>query len=1005
MAVLIRKGIKFKSVYSKEIYRFKTVEACMICIPLRSDRRLYVGAIYAPKTAETSQQPSAIDEIDTIFRTLQLDSNSNYFILAGDFNARHAAWNNNVSNTRGTLLYDWWVSNRLQRRVALLATDSPSFPSHGSYLDLALVDSRFELARTNETAVNCVRTVYYDSDHNGLLLTGQVPNDEFQLVEYAQSGDYMYSKADWARFTKAMHRAVLRNIQIPTNRNLTNTEVDQYLKDMDDLTRQTMDKTIPRTKPGCSLECYRNRTIDALYTEKSRLLTEYKNLQRRYADRQSPRAVSLKSQLKVLQQLIKLNYIKSINKYWNNKIQAINASSPSMFPNIKQIFRRRDKNQIESLCIPRTRQSEQYIVEVGLDPDEVTLDANTFLVEEEQARVDVMGAFYQSVYSLNTSARPDRDLENRALLSHFRLLNEIETWNSQNRSVTKFSANNPADDVKDETTRSVFVGREELVLLFRETNSKKSSGVDGIPNIVLRNMPQVVTDIYTVLFNNLLNNAHYPAHWKTAMVYPIPKKDKDRANPSNLRAISLLPNISKVFERVVHKSILAWTEEKQIIPDRQFGFKARHNTIHAASKLVSDIQWNRSKGQCTGACLVDFEKAFDTVWLEGLIHKLITYGMSGHLLYTIYNMITEKKFLVKSGNLTSSRTFQIKNGLQQGAVLSPLLFNIYTSDLVSSLRHAIAYADDLVAYRTGPKVEVIQRLLQRDFENIENYSNKWKMKINFSKCEVILFRVPTHKANRDTKDNWKKLHLKSQTGQTLQQKTVVKYLGIWLDNCLVFNHQVDKLLEKANKAFQMTRRLFYSKHLDPRVKIICYQSLVRPILTYGCPVWFNIGPLYMERIRLFERQCIRACLSKYRTPQSEYQRYYSNKVIYELAGLNRIDNFIIKLIRGHVLRDLDNENNLISGAYYPNQLYHERSKANGFIPPEAFMYLDSEGMIQNMLGVPILYHIHRGTRQKAITHSADTYSTEMIRFSTRVPQRDKEEALKAPSYFWWLKQN
>ena len=129
------------------------------------------------------------------------------------------------------------------------------------------------------------------------------------------------------------------------------------------------------------------------------------------------------------------------------------------------------------------------------------------------------------------------------------------------------------------------------------------------------------------------------------------------------------------------------------------GVKAGHDTIHAASKPVSDIQWNKSKKPCTDACLVDLEKAFDTVWLEGLFYKLSRLGISKPLLYMFCNMLTGR----------------------------PILFNIHTSDLVGSLHHAIAYADDLIAYRSGPKIEVIAILLQRDFDKIKRYCDDWKL--------------------------------------------------------------------------------------------------------------------------------------------------------------------------------------------------------------------------------------------------------------------------------------
>ena len=80
---------------------------------------------------------------------------------------------------------------------------------------------------------------------------------------------------------------------------------------------------------------------------------------------------------------------------------------------------------------------------------------------------------------------------------------------------------------------------------------------------------------------------------------------------------------------------------------------------------------------------------------------------------------------------------------------------------------------------------------------------------------------------------------------------------------------------------------------------MCYQSLIKPIITYGCPIWYNIPASLMEKIHIFERKCIRACLSIYRSEHSGYRKYIKNKKIYDLANIHRIDCHILKLTRNH----------------------------------------------------------------------------------------------------------
>lgn len=196
------------------------------------------------------------------------------------------------------------------------------------------------------------------------------------------------------------------------------------------------------------------------------------------------------------------------------------------------------------------------------------------------------------------------------------------------------------------------------------------------------------------------------------------------------------------------------------------------------------------------------------------------------------------------------------------------------------------------------------------------------MNINISKCETILFRPPVGKCDNDIKKNWKDFGIKSKDNVNIPNKQVVKYLGIHLDKFLYFNKHIDLQLIKARKAFFLYKYKFFPNHIETRVKILLYQSLIRPILTYGCQIWFNISPSYMEKLRVFERKCLRACTSLYRSPNSQFTKYVSNRKLYNTAKVSRIDNFIIHLIRNHILKSFEcKENNLRLAPYYVNHEY------------------------------------------------------------------------------------
>lgn len=183
---------------------------------------------------------------------------------------------------------------------------------------------------------------------------------------------------------------------------------------------------------------------------------------------------------------------------------------------------------------------------------------------------------------------------------------------------------------------------------------------------------------------------------------------------------------------------------------------------------------------------------------------------------------------------------------------------------------ALALADDLLIYLKNNKPSIIKSELQNLFEKIADYFHTWKLKLNAQKCETILFRpyISTiSDANHDVRKNSKNFHLHevNDPNKKIAYENTVRYLGVSLDFKLNFNNYVDTQIQKATKAFAIHKRLFYSKDLNSEVKILYYKSLIRPILTYGCQIWFNICVGTMGKIRIFERKCIRACLGKYRS--------------------------------------------------------------------------------------------------------------------------------------------
>lgn len=768
-----------------------------------------------------------------------------------------------------------------------------------------------------------------------------------------------------------------------------------------------MDKKIKRYRITDDGSKFMNRRVRLLKRYKKECLNEIFNCTHYPNNNPLWYLNFLKSTFRNIKTLLKQAFSSSQNKYWEHKFSEINTSDPkSMFSIINRISDRANpRKQMPSLSLPMTEYAS-IVNSTGILKENIAIDTtdNTFAAIHPQDNLTVLGSILERVHCQNDDLGYkfyNDKVRNR--MSELPVISELAP-------LLFFSQIQRADNVKDEKFTSI----HEIRTILKNTNTKISSGTDNIPNIVIKHLPICLAREYCTLFNNMINNSHFPVGWKTAKVFPILKKNKDPAKPSSYRPISLLPNMSKVFEKVMQSRIVCFTDEHNIIPDTQFGFRRGHSTVHAISKLVSDVCWQKNNRNGVGACLIDTEKAFDTVWLDGLIFKLTECAFPGWIVSMLRQMLYDKKFLISDFERETEPRFLIRNGLQQGTVLAPILYSIFTHDLFSLNIFArygngiIGYADDIIVYTAGDNIDRINKNMDVMIRHIETYFVRWRLRINPNKCEAILFRTPLREGPSHFVRNWKRFAV-AIYGTPLPSADAVRYLGIHIDNKFNFNKHASNQLIKAKKVIHALSRIFFSRYISHKVKLICYLSLIRPVLTYGCPIWFSIDPSTMEDLRRLERRCLRYCLyTSSRSPDSNYVRYVKNGQVYRDSEIPRIDNHMIALTRNHCARSSETlENPLISHPLLSlSGGYVRKCMNSGILPPEAFIYLDAKGYIQDRNGIPVFYHIIRDYPKRRIAHEpcCDILAAPAnlpVAFNVDIPSNDVLDSFAASTSYWW----
>ncbi|UYV61721.1 hypothetical protein LAZ67_1006162 [Cordylochernes scorpioides] len=427
---------------------------------------------------------------------------------------------------------------------------------------------------------------------------------------------------------------------------------------------------------------------------------------------------------------------------------------------------------------------------------------------------------------------------------------------------------------------------ESIIVLLK---NQKAPGSDNISNNMIIYAYPRISIILHQIFEKCISLGYFQDYWKNSCVKIIPKGDKTSYDVSkSYRPISLLSNISKIFENVIKNKLTTFYDENNLMSHRQHGFSRHKSTITSMKELTETILEHKQR-ELKALIAVDLSGAFDNAWWPAIIKK------NGFI----------QRCLSYGGKTVSKN---LTKGCPQGSPLSPLLWNILLNDILMNFKSTnaeiICYADDISIICWHYNLEG----LKTELVNTLNYVTQWcrsnKLTINPEKTNLINFH------------NFHRFQLEFQK-TVIKPSNEIKILGMKFSNHrfktkINFTPHINEILHKAhrmkNLLFSLSGKIW---GINSNKRLILYKTLIRPILTYGAEIWFyQINNRCKQKLNSMQYQIVLWATRSFKTS--------SSNCVHCLAEIPFLTDFIESRLIKYELDQLSEEDQQTFSPHSPS---------------------------------------------------------------------------------------
>ena len=469
--------------------------------------------------------------------------------------------------------------------------------------------------------------------------------------------------------------------------------------------------------------------------------------------------------------------------------------------------------------------------------EKITLVENDEIITSEKETADVLNNFFSNIISnLDIPEYSACNLLNEQIRDP--VLKAIVKYRSH-PSVKAIQMVNTSDDLFFFTSVDKDVILREISCL----DSTKACQETDVPVRIIKDNSDIFSEVLCSSLNASIMKGEFPSLLKYANIIPVYKKGS-RSLKDNYRPISILPNVSKVYERVMFKQMAKFMDK--YFSKFQCGFRKGYNTQQCLVALIGKWKSAKDKGKSFGAVLTDLSKAFDCLPHELILAKLHAYGFSLSALRLIQSYLSNRKQRTKINESYSSWE-EILFGVPQGSILWPLLFNIFICDLfiiVDNIDFA-SFADDNTPYIAGNSPDDVLESLKNNSTKLFEWFSLNQMKANPDKCHLLMStKTP---ATLKIGDN------------SISNSDCKKPLGVKIDSKLNFNIHLDTILKKASQKIHVLAKI--TPYMSINKRRLLMNSFFKSQFNY-CPlVWMCHSRSMNNKINRLHERCLRIIYS------------------------------------------------------------------------------------------------------------------------------------------------